>query len=305
MLKLDSVAAFTAIAEAGSISGAARRLALSKSVVSERLKELEHVLRVKLVHRTTRGLSLTDDGNAFQVRAMRILREVDGAVSELAERRGTLAGPLRISAPVSFGTLHLGPALFGFLARHPEIELTLELDDRFVNMLAEGYDAVIRHGPVDEERIIVKRLAASRRLLVAAPEYLKRRGKPVTLTDLEQHDGIIYSNRGAGDWRFKTGRTFTTVRPRARLYVNNGLIMRDAAIDGLGIALLATFLLEGPLKKRSLQVIDVDAEAERATVYIAYPEHQRLSGKIRALTNCLQKSFGDPAYWDAALASKL
>src|ERR1700730_12493104 len=119
MLKLDSVAAFTAIAEAGSISGAARRLALSKSVISVRLKELEHMLRVKLEHRTTRGLSLTDDGNASRVRAMRMLREVDGAVSELAERRGTLAGPMRISAPVSFGTLHLGPALFGFLAKNP------------------------------------------------------------------------------------------------------------------------------------------------------------------------------------------
>jgi DNA-binding transcriptional LysR family regulator len=305
MLKLDSVAAFTAIAEAGSISGAARRLALSKSVISERLKELEHVLRVKLVHRTTRGLSLTDDGNAFQVRAMRILREVDGAVSELAERRGTLAGSMRISAPVSFGTLHLGPALFGFMAKNPEIELTLDLDDRFVNMLAEGYDAVVRHGPVDEERIIVKRLAASRRLLVAAPEYLKRWGKPVTLTDLEQHNGIIYSNRGAGDWRFRTGRTFKTARPRACFCVNNGLLMRDAAVQGLGIALLPTFLLEGPLKTRTLQVIDLDAEAEGATVYIAYPEHLRLSGKVRALTTCLQKSFGNPAYWDAGVASKL
>jgi molybdate transport repressor ModE-like protein len=305
MLKLELVAAFAAIAEAGSISGAARRLALSKSVVSERLKELEHVLRTKLVHRTTRGLSLTDDGSAFQVRATRILREVDGAVSELAERRGKLAGPLRISAPVSFGTLHLGPALFGFLAKNPEIELTLELDDRFVNMLAEGYDAVIRHGPVDEERIIVKRLAASRRFLVASPEYIRSRGKPATLKDLERHNGIIYSNRGAADWRFRTGRTFTTARPRAAFYVNNGMLMRDAAIQGLGIALLATFLLEGSLKARTLQVIDVGAEAEGATVYIAYPEHLRTSTKIRALTTWLQKSFGDPAYWDAGAASRI
>jgi molybdate transport repressor ModE-like protein len=305
VLKLESVAAFAAIAEAGSISGAARRLALSKSVVSERLKELEHMLRAKLVHRTTRGLSLTEDGNAFQVRAVRILRDVDGAVSELAQRRGTLAGPLRISAPVSFGTLHLGPALFGFLTRNPEIELTLELDDRFVNMLAEGFDAVVRHGPVDEERIIVKRLAASRRLLVAAPEYLRRRGKPSSVKDLEQHNGIIYSNRGAGDWRFRTGRGFTTARPHADIHVNNGMLMRDAAIEGLGIALLPTFLLEGQLKKRTLQIIDVGAEAERATVYIAYSEHLRSSGKIRVLTTWLQKSFGDPAYWDAEPASKV
>src|SRR5882757_7254529 len=236
MLKLESIAAFSAIAEAGSITGAARRLGLSKSVVSERLTGLERVVGTTLVRRTTRSFSLTDDGKTFHERAKQILRDVEHAASELAERRGTLAGPLRISAPVSFGTLHLGPALFGFLAKNPEIELTLELDDRFVNMLAEGYDAVIRHGPVDEERIIVKRLAASRRLLVASPDYLRRRGRPTALKDLEQHNGIIYSNRGAADWRFRTGRAFTTARPRAAFHVNNGLLMRDAAIHGLGIA---------------------------------------------------------------------
>lgn len=299
MLKLESIAAFVAIAEVGSITGAARRLAISKSVVSERLTELERTVRTTLVHRSTHGLSLTDDGNAFHQRAQQILRDVDGAVSILAERRGTLAGSLRISAPVSFGTLHLGPALFSFLAKNPEIELTLDLDDRFVNLLAEGYDAVVRHGPVDDQRIIVKRLTASRRFLVASPAYLKRHGIPSTLNDLAQHDGIIFSNRGASDWRFRTGRTFTTIRPRAALNVNNGLLMRDAAVAGLGIALLATFLLERPLTRRTLQVIDVGAEAEGATVYIAYPEHLRGSGKIRALTAWLQKSFGNPPYWDA------
>ena len=134
MLKLESIAAFSAIAEAGSITGAARRLALSKSVVSERLTELERVVGTTLVHRTTRSLLLTDDGKTFHERAKKILRDVEHAASELTERRGILTGPLRISAPVSFGTLHLGQALFGFLARYPGIELTLELDDRFVDI---------------------------------------------------------------------------------------------------------------------------------------------------------------------------
>jgi DNA-binding transcriptional LysR family regulator len=305
MLKLESIEAFASIAETGSITGAARRLAVSKSVVSERLTELEHILAAKLMHRTTRRLSLTEDGGAFYERAKHILRDVDNAAAELAERRGALAGPLRISAPVSFGSLHLGPALFGFLANNPAVELTLDLDDRFVNMLAEGYDAVVRHGPVDDKRIIVKRLATSRRLLVASSGYLKRCGKPASLQDLEQHRGIIYSNRGAADWRFRTGRKFSTVCPGAALRVNNGLLMRDAAVAGLGIALLPTFFLEAPLKKRTLTVIDIGAEAEGATIYIAYPEHLRSSGKIRALTAWLQKSFGDPAYWDAGSANRL
>jgi DNA-binding transcriptional LysR family regulator len=268
--------------------------------VSERLLELERTLGARLVERTTRRLALTEDGNAFYERARGILRDVDSAATELAERRGRLTGSLRISAPVSFGALHLGRALFGFLARHPQIELTLELDDRFVKMSEEGYDAVIRHGPVDDRRVIAKRLAVSRRLLVASPEYLARAGEPASLRDLEQHKGIVYSVRGNADWRFRTGRKYATVSPAVALRVNNGLLMRDAAIAGLGIALLPTFLLDVPVRERTLRVLDVGAEGEGATVHIAYPEHLRTSGKIRALTAWLREAFGEPAYWDNA-----
>ena len=300
MLKLEFLAAFVAIAETGSMTGAATRLSISKSVVSERLLELERTLGARLVERTTRRLALTEEGNVFYERARGILRDVEGAATELAQLRGKLTGPLRISAPVSFGTLHLGRALFGFLAQHPEIELTLELDDRFVNMAEEGYDAVIRHGPVDDRRVIAKRLALSRRLLVASPDYLKRAGKPTSLRDLELHRGIVYSARGAGDWRFRSGRKFVTVRPAVALRVNNGLPMRDAAIAGLGIAFLPSFLLDVPVRERTLRVLDVGAEGEGATVHIAYPEHLRASAKIRALTAGLREAFGEPAYWDDA-----
>jgi DNA-binding transcriptional LysR family regulator len=291
MLKLEFVQAFAAIAEAGSVTSAARRLALSKSVISERLAELERLLGTRLMHRTTRRLSLTEDGTAFYERAKSILRDVENAAAELSARRGLVAGPLRISAPVGFGSLHLGPALFGFLRENPGIELTLELDDRFVNLFSEGFDAVIRHGPVDDTRIIVKRLASSRRVLVASPDYLKRFGKPTSLQDLEQHAGILYSNRGPGDWRFRAGRKFITLHPDAVMRVNNGVLMRDAAIAGLGIALLPAFFLNESLQKRTLRVIDIGAEAQGATIYIAYPEHLRSSGKIRALAAWLQKSF--------------
>jgi len=298
MLKLESIVAFSAIVEAGSITGAAARLSLSKSVVSERLTELERVVGTRLVRRTTRSLSLTDDGKTFHERAKQILRNVENAASELKERRGALTGPLRISAPVSFGTLHLGQALFGFLAKYPGIELTLELDDRFVDIMSEGFDAIVRHGPVDDDRIIVKRLAASRRVLVASPDYLKRSGTPASIQDLRQHRGIIYGYRSAADWRFRAGRKWVIARPQVALRVNNGLLMRDAAVAGLGIALLPTFLLQTPLKTRTLKVLDAGAEAEGATIYIGYPEHLRSSGKIRALTAWLRQSVGDPAYWE-------
>lgn len=300
MLKLEAVAAFIAVAEAGSISGAARRMELSKSVISERLTELESNLGAKLLHRTTRKLAITQDGNAFYERAKRIVREVADATSEIAQRRGDLAGPLRISAPVSFGSLHLGPALFGFLTQNPNIDLTLDLDDRFVNIVAAGYDAVVRHGPVVDDYVVVKRLAPSRRLLVAAPGYLKRFGRPKTLGELEQHKGIIYSNRGAADWRFKASRHLVTVRPQTVLRVNNGLLMRDAALAGLGLALLPSYFVQAELASDRLAVIDVGAEAEGATLYLAYPEERRGSATLRALTEWLRRAFGHPPYWEAA-----
>jgi DNA-binding transcriptional LysR family regulator len=296
MLKLECVQAFAAIAEGGSMTSAARRLALSKSVISDRLTDLERALGAKLVHRTTRKLSLTDDGKLFYERAKAILRDVERAAAELSARRESVAGPLRISAPVGFGVLHLGPALFGFIRAHPGIELTLELEDRFVNLLSEGYDAVIRHGPVDDKRIIVKCLATTRRVLVASPEYLKRFGVPKTLQDLTQHRAVIYSYRGSGDWRFRSGRKFVTVSPQTVLRVNNGVLMREAAISGLGIALLPTFFLEDSLKNRSLRVLEVGTEAEGAVIYIAYPEHLRSAARIRALTAWLQKSFNSAAF---------
>lgn len=302
MLKLEAVEAFAAVAESGSMTGAARRLELSKSVISERLAELERVLGAKLVHRTTRTLMLTDDGRTFYESAKRILEEVNGAAAALAARRGTLNGALRISAPVSFGSLHLGAALFGFLAKHPAIDVTLDLEDRFVNLLSEGYDAAIRHGPVEDKRFIVKHLATSRRLLVASPAYLKRHGRPAAVAELAQHRGVIYSQRGAADWRLRVGRKFATVHPHTALRVNNGLLMRDAAVAGLGIALLPTFFLPAVLKERKLKVLDVGAEAEGATIFIAYPERLRTSAKILALTQWLRTALGDPPYWDAAIA---
>lgn len=298
MIRLDGIATFVQVAEAGSISEAARRLRLSKSVVSERLGELERSLGTVLLHRTTRRLSLTEDGIAFLVRAVRIAREVEEAAAEITERRGSLAGPLRLSAPVTFGRMHLGPALYPFLAAHPGITLALDLDDRRVDVAAEGYDAVIRHGPVEDSRLVALRLASSRRSLVASPGYLARRGSPGSLAELEAHDGIFYSNRGVADWRLAGPAGAVLVRARAALRVNNGDVMRDAAIAGLGIALLPSFIAGEALRAGTLHSIDVGAEAEPEFIFLAHAEGRRSSAKLRALVNHLRSAFGDPPPWD-------
>jgi len=297
-MKLDGIAAFVAVAEAGSISEAARRLHVSKSVVSERLTELERTLGTSLIHRTTRKLSITEDGLAFRARADRIVREIADAAAEISERRGSLAGPLRVAGPVSFGSLHLGPALYPFLRENPGIDLTLDLDDRFIDAAADGYDAVIRHGPINDNRLVAKRLAPSRRVLVASPDYLERRGWPRSIADLEDHQAIVYTNRGTVDWRFQGRGHAIIVRAASNLHINNGLVMRDAAIAGLGVALLPTFMVHTALAAETLYALDVGAEPESAVVHIVYLKDRRVSAKLRALTECLRRTFGDPPYWD-------
>jgi DNA-binding transcriptional LysR family regulator len=298
MMKLDGITTFVAVAEVGSISGAARRLRLSKSVVSDRLTELERRLGARLVHRSTRKLSLTEDGVAFLERASRIAREVEEAAADIAERRGTLFGPLRISAPVTFGRMHLGPAIYPFLVRHPAIELTLDLDDRRVDAAADGYDAVVRHGPLADSRLMAWRLAPSRRTLVASPDYLERHGTPNSLGDLDGHRGIFYTNRGVADWRFSGPDRTTIVRGRPALRVNNGDMMRDAALAGIGIALLPIFIVGSEIRTGGLRVVDVGLQAAPEFIYVAHPEGRRSSAKLRAFTNCLRDAFGDPPYWE-------
>lgn len=298
MLKLDGIVSFVTVAECGSISEAARRLNLSKSVVSERLAEVERVLGATLLHRTTRKLSLTEDGAVFLERAARIVRAVEEAGAEMSERRGTLVGSLRIAAPVTFGRMHLGPALYPFLARHPQLELTLDLDDRRVDAAADGFDAVVRHGRIDDSRLVAWPLATSQRLLLASPQYLAAHGVPRTPEELQGHRGIFYTNRGVADWRFEGAAEAKIVRARTALRVNNGDMMRDAAIAGLGITLLPTFIAATAIRSGELQVIDIGVQAEPEHIYIAHTEGRHASAKLREFAACLRETFGDPAYWN-------
>jgi DNA-binding transcriptional LysR family regulator len=300
MIRIEGITAFVTVVASGSVSEAARRLRLSKSVVSERLAELEKSLGGILLHRTTRKLTLTEDGTAFLQRASRIIQEIEDASAEMAERRGTLSGRLRIAAPVTFGRMHLGPALYPFLAEHPEIELTLDIDDRRVDVSSEGYDAVVRNGPIVDSRLVVWKLSRSRRMLVASPEYLSRHERPKTLADLDGHKGIFYTNRGVADWRFQTPDGAIVVRASQVLGMNNGDMIRDAAVAGLGIALLPAFIAGPAVAEGQLTEIDVGHKPEAEFIYMAHPEGRNPSAKLRAVADHLRKTFGDPPYWDPA-----
>lgn len=298
MVKIEGIEAFVATLEQGSISAAARQLRLSPSVVSERLAELERSLGARLLHRSTRRLALTEDGNAFLPRAARIMRDLTDAAADIAERRGTLSGPLRIAAPVTFGRLHLGPALYPFLKAHPDVQLTLDLDDRPIDVSSSGHDAIIRHGPIDDNRLIIWKLAESRRLLTASTDYLAAHGMPRTLDDLTGHQGIYYTNRGAGDWRFNTPDGPVSVRARLSLGVNNGDMMRDAAIAGLGLAMLPGFIAGPAVKAGELVAIPLEAAPAPEFIFIAHAQGRAPSATLRRLIGHLRHSFGDPPYWD-------
>jgi len=299
MIRIEGIAAFVATVENGSISGAARQLRLSKSVVSERLAELERSLGGALLHRSTRKLSLTEDGAAFLPRAQRITRDIAEAAAAIAERRGTLSGPLRLAAPVTFGRLHLGPALYPFLKAHPDLALTLDLDDRRIDVASSGHDAIIRHGVIDDTRLVAWKLAKSRRLLTASAAYLAEYGTPRTLNDLRRHRGIFYTNRGAADWRFRTAAGPVSVQARSMFGVNNGDMMRDAAAAGLGLAMLPAFIAAPAIKAGDLTAVPLDVAPDEEYLYMAHAQGRDPSAKLRALRDCLKEAFGDPPYWDA------
>lgn len=302
MMKFSGIASFLATIEAGSISGASKRLGLATSVVSERLAELERMLGAKLIHRTTRKMSLTESGMAFLPRAQRIMREAQEAEAEVAASAGTLRGPLRLSAPVGFGSLLLGPALSRFLTEHPGIDISLELDDGFVDAAADGFDAVLRHSAVGDTRLIARRLAVSRRLLVASPGYLERHGRPASLADLADHRAILHSNRES-DWRFATPNGWSVVRPKPALRANNGMIMKDAAIGGIGITLLPAFFVYEAIATGALTTLDVGVEAEGAELFITYARDQGAPAKILALADSLRRSFATLPHWDPSLVA--
>jgi DNA-binding transcriptional LysR family regulator len=299
-MKMEGLTAFVAASRAGSISEAARQLRLSKSAVSERLAELERTLGAHLVQRNSRQFALTEDGHAFLERAQRIVAEARHAADELAERRGEISGPLRIAAPRGFGDSYFGRALFSFMEDYPDVTVTAEFDDR-VSEAAGGYDAIVRIGAGPLPKLAVRTLTTSRRTLVAAPAYLAKHGRPTSVDDLTRHHAVHYMERGPDDWTFRTGLEQVVARVEPRLRVTSCTAMRDAAIAGLGIAMLPTFHSHDALVDGRLEVLDVGVGTDVTPITLAYQNGIEPSTKLTALIEHLKRAFGDPPYWDRGL----
>ncbi|MGQ9369969.1 LysR family transcriptional regulator [Azospirillum sp. A39] len=303
MDRLDDMVAFIKVVEARSFTAAADKLGLSKSVVSRRIADLEYRLGARLLNRTTRRLSLTEVGQAFYERCSRILADLEEAEHAAADLHAAPRGRLKVNAPLSFGLLHLAPAVAVFLERHPAIEIDIDLNDRYVDLIDEGYDVAVRIGRLRDSSLIARRLAPNRRVVVASPAYLEARGTPRTPDELSEHACLIYTNVPmAEQWQFRVDGETRAVRVSGTLRANNGDMLRAAALAGRGIAVLPTFMCGDALQSGALRCLFDDCYFSESGVYALYPQNRHLSPKVRVFVDFLAGRFGPEPYWDAGLA---
>lgn len=307
MDRFEELQTFVAVVETGNFSSAAERLNLAKSAVSRRIGELEARLDVQLLNRTTRRLSLTDAGHRFYELSVRLLGDLDEAEQAIASGRAALTGRIRLAAPLSFGLLHLEPALSEFLHSHPDVDLDLDLSDRQINLVEEGFDLAIRIGELSDSTLVAKRLAPIHFVNCASPEYLRRNGTPATPQELVNHHGLAYGYISAGQqWSFiGDDGSSTTVKVRTRLRANNGDALQQAAIAGLGVLVSPTFISYNAIATGQLVPIMPHYRMASMAAFAIYPSRRHLPQRVRMLIDFLAERFGDEPYWDQEMAQAL
>ncbi len=299
MDRFEEMQTFVRVVEAGSFSGAAQRLDIARSAVSRRLADLEGRLGVQLLNRTTRSLNLTDSGRHYYRRCQRLLADLEEAEQTVSSEHAAVRGTIRVAAPLSFSVSHLAPALEPFMKAYPEIQLELELDDRRVDVIAEGVDMAIRIGKLADSTLVARRLMPVRTLLCASPAYLAQHGEPQRPEELARHQGLSYSNIPEGQlWQFQQpDGSWMTVRVPTRLRANNGDLLVRAAIDGLGIVATPDFLCQQAMEKGLLRPVLTTFPLHEAAVYALYPAQRHLPRRVRLFLDYLVESFAGSPHW--------
>lgn len=303
MEDLSAMAVFARVVEMESFSGAARALGLSKSAVSKRVGRLEDRMGLRLLNRTTRRLSLTEAGAAFYEGCRRVVAEAEAAERAVTRLASAPRGRLKVNAPMSFGVRHLAPALPDFMARYPELNVDLTLNDRVVDLVEEGFDLAIRIARLAESSLIARRLAPNRLVLCAAPSYLAAHGAPRAVEDLKDHACLLYSYQTAGDaWRLCGPGGERRLAVTGRLRINNGDALLAAALGGLGVALLPCFICGQDLRAgRLIQVLPAWSGPADTAIAAVYPASRNLSPKVRVFVDFLTERFSGTPYWDRDL----
>jgi DNA-binding transcriptional LysR family regulator len=293
MDKLASLRAFTKVVELGSFSEAGRALRLSRSAISKYINDLENELGVQLLNRTTRQVSPTENGQVYFERAIGVLSELDAADQAITHLQATPRGLLRVNAPMSFGTLQLGPAIADFMERYPELRIQLVLSDAQVDPVQEGLDVTLRIAELESSSLIARKIMPVERVVCASPDYFARHGEPKHPSDLRDHNCLAYGFLSTGNqWKLSGRDGDHWIQPRWTLCVNNAEVLRDAAINARGIAVLPVFIASDALRDGRLQTCLADYHPPELALYAIYPPTQHLAVKVRLFIDFLVERFG-------------
>ena len=286
-MEIEDLEAFVAVADSGGLTPAARRLGVSKSIVSRRIARLEKAVKTRLLSRNTKGAALTEAGATFREHAARITAEADAARDAISGD-GKVRGRLRVSAPLSFGPTHFAPVLAELASRYPELEVHASYSDRHVDLVTEGFDAAIRLGVLADTSLVARRISTFGGRLVASPAYLQKRGTPRTPEQLLEHDAV---NRTNDEWPLTHEGKEITVRPHARFTADNGAALVSGALAGLGIALLPDFLIAEHVASGALVPVMPDYPMPEAGVYVVRPPGGSAPCKVRVLIDIMVEKF--------------
>ncbi|MFF7399161.1 LysR family transcriptional regulator [Achromobacter sp. NPDC008082] len=295
---IGDVLAFVRVADAQSFTAAAEKLSLSRSAIGKCIARLEQSLGVRLFHRSTRSVSLSDDGRLFYEHAQRILSEVDNATDAMASRQQAPRGRLRIDLPVSLGRLHVMPLVRSYLRRWPDVDADISFSDDYTDLVRDGIDVAIRIGGEADSRLVRRVLAPHRLITCAAPDYLHRHGAPATIDALAQHQTLVFTHTGQPvPWRFTVQGQERQVPVAGRLRVGHTEALRDAAVAGDGIAQLGAFLVADDLRAGRLAPVLESVAGAGAPVYAVYPHRRHLSPKVRVLIDDIASAWNADPPW--------
>ncbi|HUT40536.1 MAG TPA: LysR family transcriptional regulator [Gammaproteobacteria bacterium] len=303
MDRFADIEALVAVIESGTFSAAGERLGVAKSVISRRVSQLEQRLGSRLLHRTTRRLTLTDAGRHFYQRAVQILADLEDAEQGVTAEVTDLRGALKLAAPLSFGLAHLSDALTEFLDTYPAIELNLDLNDRSINLVEEGFDLAVRIGELTDSTLIARRIGTSRTVTCASRAYLERFGEPQHPDDLQHHVGLQYSNVSyRRQWQYATpdGRMLHA-QPQLRMRANNGEALACAAAAGIGITTGPTFILARYINEGKLQRILPDFEQPATGIHAVTPPGRLVPRRVQVFIEFLASRYGERPNWDENL----
>ena len=300
-MDIDDLSLVVRIARLGSISAAARDLGITPAAASARLAALERSLGARLLHRTTRMATLTEDGRAFLPHAEQVIDAAAAAQAALGGGQISPRGTLRIAAPASFARMHIVPGLPEFMSRYPDLRPDMRISDSVVDLVEGAFDVAVRYADLQDSSFVARRIAPDRRVLVASPDYLDRCGHPATPDDLDAHACLVVGTLDLWTFTDPNGETITK-RVTPTLRINDGGAVRDAACAGLGIALMATWCADDELRAKTLvPVLSAYPLVSTQTLWVLYPSSRELAPKVRVFIDWLVERFGPEPYWDQGM----